>query len=334
MSSRLVQPRCIALALGALFSARGASAQSTALPLQSASAGPAEPAELFRHARADAGAGRFAEAVEERKRVAAAKETAAVRFEIARCEEALGKTGAALADFELAQREGEQAPKAEEVAKRAGDRATALRPRVPRLIVVAPRLSPDDMAVSLDGQDLAPAALGVALRLDPGEHHVEAMAPARPTFHADLDLAAGDARTVQIVFPGPETPSAGEKLVVASTNLASSTQRTWGWITIAAGGALAAGSGLFLALRNNALQNAANECPAKSCTVDQANQASSTESSARTDEAVAIVLVSAAALAVGGGVALLVTAPKSAGTVAVAPGAAGAPAGVSLRGSF
>ena len=73
--------------------------------------------ELFRQGTEDADAGRFAEALEKFKRVAAVKETAAVRFNLARCEEALGKTGAALADFELAEREGRQDPKAEDVGK-------------------------------------------------------------------------------------------------------------------------------------------------------------------------------------------------------------------------
>jgi hypothetical protein len=319
-------------------------------------AGPAEggnPAEivaareLFRKGAEDADAGRFSEGLEKFKRVAAVKETAAVRFNIARCEEALGKTGAALADFELAAREGGQDAKAEDVAKLAVQRADALRPRVPRLTVIPPAHAPEGMAVSLDGGKLTNATLAVGLPLDPGRHVVDATAPGRAPFHAELSLDAGEAKRVDLSLPakrevttspttGPSTDTAPD--ASPSPGAHGSSQTTWGWVTVAAGGALAVGSGVFLLLHNNAVSTLNDACPTPSqCQAPPDQQASlnGTASNARLYEGLSIGLLAGGALAVGAGFVLLATSPNGkTPAVAVTTGAPGTLGGLSIRASF
>jgi hypothetical protein len=308
-------------------------AQAPAAAPSPEAASPAEivaARELFRQGTEDADAGRYAEGLEKFRRVAAVKETAPVRFNIARCEEALGKTGAALADFELAAREGHEDPKASDVATLAGQRADALRPRVPRLTVVARSPAPDGMSVSLDGGKLA--SLGVGLPLDPGAHVVDAKAPGSPPFHAEVTLVEGEAKKIEIsLSPSAEAPGAE----AGASPGASSSQSTWGWVTVAGGGALALGSVVFLVLHNDAVSTLNGDCPGQRCPAAQEPQIDGTASNARTYEALSIALIAASAVAVGVGVVLFATAPGDhAQSVAVTAGAPAAPAGLSLRASF
>jgi len=292
--------------------------------------------ELFRLGTEDADAGRFEEGLEKFKRVAAVKETAAVRFNLARCEEALGQTGTALADFELAEREGRQDPRAEDVSKLAHDRADALRPRVPRLTLILPSPPPQGMVVSLDGGKLASATLGVPLPLDPGSHVVDATAPASSSFHAELVLGAGEAKNLTLAFPSYASDT--NDSLAARAELASASRRKWGWIAVAAGGVLAVGSGLFLIFHNDAVATVNTDCPNLRCPIAQQAQVLGAESDARTDQGVSIALLAASVVAVGGGAALLATSPgpkPSATPAVVVTGAApGALAGLSIRGSF
>jgi hypothetical protein len=288
--------------------------------------------ELFRLGTEDADAGRYAEGLEKFKRVAAVKETAAVRFNLARCEEALGKTGAALADFELAAREGHEDPKASDVATLAGQRADALRPRVPRLTVVAPSPVPEGTSVSLDGGKLANGALGVALPVDPGPHVVDAKAPGSPPFHAEVTLAEGDAKRIEVSLARALDSSRGDS---GADKGGASSRSTWGWLTLAAGGALAVGSVVFLVLHDNAVSTLDSDCPGQRCPSAQESQIDGTASNARTYEGLSIGLVAASAIAVGAGVVLFATAPSDhAQSVTVSAGAPAAPAGLSLHASF
>jgi hypothetical protein len=329
----------------------GAGSSSASAPPEGANAAEIVAArELFREGAEDADAGRFTEGLEKFKRVAAVKETAAVRFNIARCEESLGKTGAALADFELAAREGGQDAKAADVAKLAVQRADALRPRVPRLTVVPPPHAPDKMSVSLDGGKLASATLGVGLPIDPGAHEVDATAPGRKPFHAALTLVAGQTARVELVLPtsgdplttsttaasteGDPSPSAKE----AASPSKHSYQAAAGWVTIVVGALLGAGSGLFLVLHDNDVDTLKTACPTTTnCPVTPSQYANlnGVESNARLYDGLSVAFLAGGALALGTGVVLVATAPNGkTPAVSMTAGAPSALAGLSLKLSF
>ena len=337
-----VQLGSIALSLAALAlpgTARAQGATERASPAEVVAA-----RELFRQATEDVDAGRFAEGLEKFKRVAAVRETAAVRFNIARCEEALGKIGAALADFELAASEGRDDSKTQDVSKLAGEHADSLRPKVPRLTVIPPAEPPEGLAVSLDGKRLATATMGVGLPIDPGAHVVEATAPGRVTFHVELSLTPGQTKNIDVVLapgaeapPLPTTPPPEPSTPTPSSR--GSTQRTLGWVAAAAGGAAAIGSGVFMILERNAVAAQTSDCPNIGyCPVStqEQNQSNSEKSNAEVYKALSIGLIVGGGVALVGGIVLIATAPKDgpAPHVSLTAGAPGATAGLSLTGSF
>jgi hypothetical protein len=301
--------------------------------------------ELFRQATEDADAGRYDEGLDKFKRVAAVKETAAVRFNIARCEEALGKTGTALADFETAAHEGAQDAKAADVIKLASQRADALRPRVPRLTVVPPSPAPDGMLVTLDGGRLASATLGVALPVDPGAHVVESTAPGRTAFHQDVTVGAGEAKGVVLQLPMSAATPIPEKPIPEHVEHKSSSQATWGFVLGGGGVALGIASAVFLVLRNNAANDLVHDCPGGQCTfgpnTPEAQNAQNTKSNGQLYGGLSIGFLAAGGVALVGGVVLIATAPHGGPTtgatqpaVTLTTGAPGTPAGLSLRALF
>ena len=301
--------------------------------------------ELFRQGTEDVDAGRYAQGLEKFRRVAAVRETANVRFNIARCEESLGKTGAALADFETAEREANadaSAKGGDAIAKLAHDRADALRPRVPRLGVVAPTPAPPGLAVTLDGSKLALTTLGVPLPVDPGPHVIDATAPDRRPFHADVTLMESESKTVSITMaPGNPAPAPGLSRAplidtTAPASPSSSSRRAWGIVALAAGGALAAGSVVFLLIHDGKVSSVKGDCPDGRCPIAREPDVTSLQSSAHTTEALSVGFAAGAVVAGALGAYLVLSAPsaQTAPSAMIAPGAAGAPAGLSLVGRF
>ncbi len=114
----------------------------------------------------------WAGALERFKRVAEVKKTPQVRYEIAHCEENLGRLVSALNGFERATEDARTAgAEGADVLARAPARAQALRERLPKLKLVATgevRVS----RVLLDGSPVAVALLGTDMPVDLGAHEV------------------------------------------------------------------------------------------------------------------------------------------------------------------
>src|SRR5438270_13549817 len=85
--------------------------------------------ELFRAAERDEDANRWADALEKFRRVGAVKLSAAVRYNIALCEEHLGQLVAALADYTLAESQA-QSEGAQDVTPLGAEKLKALKARV------------------------------------------------------------------------------------------------------------------------------------------------------------------------------------------------------------
>jgi hypothetical protein len=291
--------------------------------------------ELFREATEDVDAGRFEVALEKFKRVAAVKETAAVRFNIGRCEESLGRSGTALADFELAEREAKgDAKGGDEIARLAHEHAATVRPKVPRLTLVVSPHPPEGLSVSLDGGRLSPGTLGVPLPLDPGPHTVDATAPGRPPFHAQVELQPGDTKRVALAL-GDASPV--EEPEVPPGN----GRRTAGYVAMGGGVALGAAAVVFLVVHNSAVNDLNQACPDAKCAgitrnSTQANDLRDTQSRARLDQALAIGFGAASVVALGVGAYLVLSKPASAPAPSawIAPSAPGAPAGLSFHATF
>src|SRR3954468_21729407 len=114
--------------------------------------------EQFGQALALQTAGDWAGALALLKDVAAVKSTPQVRFNMALCEEKLGKLVAALGDYELAASDA-RAEKADQVAEEVEGRLESLRQRIPKLTVT--RGSGAEAAiVAVDGVSVGDQVIG------------------------------------------------------------------------------------------------------------------------------------------------------------------------------
>lgn len=292
--------------------------------------------ELFREAGQDADAGKFGLALEKYRRVAAVKETGQVRFNIARCEEQLGQIASALADYELVERDMHDAhgDADAELRNNSHDRGNALRPRVPRLTLLAPLPEPPNFVVRLDGAVVSDAALGVPLPVDPGRHRVEASAGGRLPLTRELEVREKEVTRVPLELEKSAATQQAEADTTGGTG-GGSTQRTLGWVAFGGGVALGALSVVFLAEHDHIVGEATQVCPDGNCTSKaHENTAAGHQSGANTTSALSVgFLIGAVALG-GTGLALVLTARSAPAQVAVHPGAPGSLGGGSLSVTF
>ncbi len=89
--------------------------------------------------------------------------------------------------------------------RRAAEQALAdLEPRIPSLRIEAPGLAEGDV-LRIDDDVVSRAALGVAFRVDPGEHRVEILRGERSVVRETLYVAAGGERALTLVVPSLDT---------------------------------------------------------------------------------------------------------------------------------
>src|SRR5215207_3894523 len=161
--------------------------------------------EQFGQALALQTAGDWAGALALLKDVAAIKSTPQVRFNMALCEEKLGRLVAALGDYELAAADA-RAEKADQVAEEVEGRLESLRQRIPKITVK--RGSGDEAAeLALDGVILGDQVVGTPMPTDPGPHTIEAKAPGFKPFRQSLRVAEQESESLEIVLePEPVPP--------------------------------------------------------------------------------------------------------------------------------
>ena len=248
---------------------------------------------LFAEALRDEAEGRVAVALAKFRRVRDVRDTAAVEYRIASCEEGLGHLVAAAASYESAIRQGGEDSMT--VSAGARDRLASVQRRIGHLTLAMASPAPPGQEVFIDGA--VPAALA-DVPLDPGPHLVTARAPGAVPFRAEVSVLEGASLTVSVPLlpsPPPELPP-------------SHGSRTWGWACAAGGAALLAGSGVVLLLRQNDIGSLNQACPAFSCPADEnANRSSleATRSRAVVEGPVAAGLAVGGALAAGVGLFLL-----------------------------
>src|SRR5688500_11198815 len=139
--------------------------------------------EQFGQALALQTAGDWAGALALLKDVAAVKSTPQVRFNMALCEEKLGRLVAALGDYELAAADA-RAEKADQVAEEVESRLEALRQRIPKITVKRGR-GAEAASIALDGTSIGDQMVGTPMPTDPGPHTIEAKAPGFKPFRKD-----------------------------------------------------------------------------------------------------------------------------------------------------
>jgi hypothetical protein len=301
--SRTLRSRIAAVALlGSLQSGARAFAQSGVPRDADGELAPARA--LFAEALQDEQEGRVALALEKFRRVRDVRDTAAVEYRIASCEEGLGRLVAAAASYTSAIRLGEGSPLADPVTSGARERLASIEKRIGHLTLAMASPVPTDREVFVDGA--VPSALSEIL-LDPGPHLISARAPGTVPFQREVTLLEGARLTVSIrLAPSPSLAPPAATL-----------PKTVGWSAVAGGVALVAASGIVWVLRESDIGSLNRACPAGECP-PTANESSleATRSRAIAEGPIAVGLAVAGALASGVGLFLLLRPSSRASVVA------------------
>lgn len=134
-------------------------------------------------------------------------------FTLAECEALRGRIATAIARFdEYLALHPTLTPKQQ---RNQGDRdqsarkqREALAREVPGLRLELPPDAPPSTAVELDGQPLAPTAIGALLPVDPGKHVIRAQVPGGPAIERSVLVDRGESKTVvlEVTAPPPQPP--------------------------------------------------------------------------------------------------------------------------------
>lgn len=138
-------------------------------------------------------------------------------FNLADCNEKLGKVATALSGFQRvadAARKQNQ-PEREQLARQ---RARALEPRVPRLVLDVPSGGAARLEITRDGVSVDAASWGVPQPVDPGPHHVTATASGRAAWETVVNASEG-ARVV-VTIPRELTEPAAAIAETTPTTIA------------------------------------------------------------------------------------------------------------------
>jgi hypothetical protein len=323
------------------------------VPSAPSASDPAAAQSLFYDARKLMEQNKFAEACPKLEESLRLDPGLGTQFNLADCNEHLGKITTAWAGFleVAAESKSSNQPDRERLARK---RAAALEPRLPKLVVEVPGAAAlPGLEVRRDGVAVGAAAWGTAIPVDPGAHRIVVTAPGKQAWNTSV--TASEANTARVTVPrdlpaapiaaaGPPAPNGAPPQPFDNTSFPQpidesrgGTQRAVGWIVTglgAVGASVGGGFGLSsLSKRNDSRSH---------CVADQCD---STGVGLRDDAMkagnIATIATIAGGAAVAGGLILVLTAPKgtqsrerAAGTIRAVPNVALGGGGFTLQGDF
>jgi hypothetical protein len=251
--------------------------------------------QLFREGRELLAEHKYKEACE--KLAASEKLDPAVgtAYSLGECYEARGFTASAWLTFHEAA--GQAAQKGDPRRAAAEERAANLETRLARLSIHAAD-SGAELTVRIDGEIFSAEALTAPIPLNPGSHHVEASAPNRRPFSADVTMRA-EGGLSSLAIPALERVPEPPPRPIARDNDRGAT-RTIGAI-VAGAGALTAGVGAILGLQAIVKGRTVNRaCPNGAPCTDPDVVHSNDVAKTYADISTVTLPIGAALLAVGG----------------------------------
>jgi hypothetical protein len=189
--SRSARRLTAALCAAALLCASGSAAAQPKQDLKRAH-------QLFNEGIALSAAKNWSGALAKFKEVAQFKMTAQVAFNIAECEEALGKLLSALGNYRLASNESQDG-KAKDVAAQVDARIAALQERIPKLTIERGARA-ETATIELDGAELGSTEIGTAISVDPGSHVIVGKIGKEEGSRETVTLEEKESKTVSIVI--------------------------------------------------------------------------------------------------------------------------------------
>jgi hypothetical protein len=196
------------------------------------------------------------------------KDTVNVRFRIGACLESLGQLSAALASYKgaMALAAGDATPETAETAKAAEARAGALDARVGRLHLALSPHAPSDAEVRVDDAVIAREAMTAAVIVDPGRHVIAGAARDVAPFRSEVALPEGGQISLVVVLePAGTAPPPTSSATTLVPPPVSNGKRTAGFVALAAGGAILAGTGITFYLRHQDISTINDACLPSGC---------------------------------------------------------------------
>jgi hypothetical protein len=193
-----------------------------------------------------------------------------------------------------------------------------LEPRVPKLVVVltGPGAKAPELGVTLDGQRVKSALLGVEMPVDPGNHQLEAQVPGAAASRTPFTIAEREHKTVELRVDAPASASvvaaAPAKTTADLRSPPEPPRSSWQRPTAFAVGGLGVvglGTGVITGLMATSHHTKAGEqCPNHACVAGSAGE--DELNSFRTLRTVSTVGYVVGAVGLAAGVTLLLTAPS------------------------
>lgn len=300
--------RSLRRALAAAVAGLALTASPAARAQQPSKADLAKARTLFTEGVALASANNCAAALGKYKEVAQVKLTAKVAFNIAECEERLGRLVSALGNYRLSVAQGADDKADPKLLREAGTRVEALEARVPKLIVTRGKGAEEAM-VFVDGTELGSSQLGQPMITDPGPHILIAKVGGKEYLHETVNLSEKESRTFEVKLNVPKTrieqPPIDQPPIEQPPPPPPKSRVPGAVVTSVGGVALITGFAA-LGLRASALStlaglcNASNQCP-------DTDAAHSAQSKGKTMTGLSEIMVPVGAIAAGVGIYLLVT---------------------------
>lgn len=223
------------------------------LTCASAAAAAEDPEQLFSEGNTLMDQGKYEEALTRFERAQKIDPGVGTQFNIAVCNQKLGRLAVAYQNFVEVQRLAHAAGKTqrEEAAKQ---KLTELLPKLSTFVITS--RDPGDVIVKLDGQIL-PKASWAFVPVDAGTHHIEASAPNRKSFTLDVAApAAGQHTDVEV-----PVLLAAEGKTVTVTKETTNTKRTVGYVVGGVGLVGLAAAGVTGLMILDAKSTADKHCP-------------------------------------------------------------------------
>ena len=337
MSLRTARARLLLAAALLIAPAAPAAAQPPAAPT-SESAALAQT--LFEEGRRLMEAKQYAEACPKLEESLRLRPGTGTLLNLALCNEALGKSATAWAQFKevsfAAKKDGNEAREA--FAK---EHIDALTPKLSRIQVDAEPTA--GLTIRRDGQEIPAAALGTPIPVDPGKHTIEATAPGHAVWSTTIEVgAAADQKKVTVPKLDP-LPAARQEPAAAPPPAAEEDdgggQRTAGFVVGGVGIAVLGAGAIFGILASGQASSAEDDpalCPGKQCTRAGREEIDA----AGTKALISTIGVGVGLAAVGAGVALILTSggsPRPEGAAAstrIVPAVGPRGGGLQLIGAF
>ena len=277
--------------------------------------------DLFVAALKDEQAAHFDDALQKFRQVQKVKDTPQVQYRIAVCLAGSGKLREAKQAFSAitAHPDNQEEKDVEAAAK---EQVTVLTAKTPTVTVHLRTQPPAGAQIQIDG---VAAKAEQPTDVNPGEHVVTLTGPGikRSELKVTTQESVRQVVEVAVELDAPKPPPPVE----------TSNRRTYGFIGVGVGGALAVGTIVALVIRNGDADTVKKDCPGNVCPTSTRDEVTSAKSNASTAAIAAGVMGAGALIAGGVGAYFLLTPenPQSA-TIGFAPGNGGGM--IHLRGQF